>query len=310
MVKAYQGPSAPPMPRRNKILPLLILVLVMVCLPPLGLADIPGSPYRIAVVDVFFAEEGSAPGQGALIAADAQDIDSDGLRDPVFHGDLVSFFVSGNGIETVPFPVRVEGAAKPQLIEQLQRIVARDSLQGDLDAVVFCWESSTLISAVAGDLDPARRSEYREVVRRWGETDESWQQTHQIICLLQQLAARGLVVATIAGNSGPAWVNTYTFADGVMVVGAAEEDPDGEWATSNALIDTVAQSRYPVRLVSLQDRPSFGYDITGDGVADIDLQRGSSHFRRFGIPRASRCVLAGTSFAAPTALRQLLTGER
>jgi len=61
-------------------------------------------------------------------------------------------------------------------------------------------------------------------------------------------------VVTIVGNSGPAWVNTYTFAEDVLVIGAVEPDPGGEWATSNALIDDYAQSRYTVRLVLSRGR--------------------------------------------------------
>jgi len=42
-------------------------------------------------------------------------------------------------------------------------------------------------------------------------------------------------------------------------------------------------------------------------VADVDLRRGSSWYRRFRAVRDSRLVLSGTSFAAPQALRGLLT---
>ena len=308
MPAAYHGTLSRPRPRPRPLLTLLFLVMTLLCACSAVLARAPGQPYRIAVVDVFFDPVQGSTDQGDLLAADAADLDGDGLRETVFHGDLVSLFVGGEGIETVPFPIRADLPSKPQIITQLELIAARDSTLGDLDAVVFCWESSTPISAVARDLDPERRPEYREVVRRWGLEDENWRQTHRIIMLLQQLAARGLVVATIAGNSGPAWVNTYTFAEGVMVVGASEADPDGEWATCNALIDTVAPSRYPVRLVVDQDRPRFGYDITGDGLADVELRRGSSYYARFGVPRSSQRVLAGTSFAAPAALRRRLMG--
>ena len=310
MSLAYQGSSFPRRPSRRHLFTLLITVIILFCAGRASAQEQLPPSYRIAVVDVFFSPHEGTADQDQLMVADATDLDSDGLRDPVFHGDLVSLFVSGAGIETVPFAITADEPAKPQIIAQLRSIARRDSLQGDLDAVVFCWESSTPISAVTGTLDPARRAEYRETIRTWGQEDESWRLTHEIILLLQELAARGLVVATIAGNSGPAWVNTYTFADGIMVVGAAEADPDGEWATSNALIDTVAPSRYAVRLVSQPDRPCFGYDINGDGVADIDLRRGSSYFRRFGAPRASQRILAGTSFAAPTALRRRLIGGR
>jgi hypothetical protein len=228
------------------------------------------------------------------------------LRENLYHGDLVRLFVHAEGIETIPFPIDETGSAKRQILARLRQIRAHLVGGERLDAVVFCWESSTLISAVADTLDPDDRPRYQEIIRTWGQEDEGWRLTSEIITALEDLVNEGLLVVTIAGNSGPAWVNTYTFAEGVMVVGAVEYDPDGEWATSNALIDTLAQSHYTIRLVAYQDRTGFGYDINEDGIVDIDLRRGSSWFRRFGSPRSTHRSLQGTSFAAPTALKNLL----
>ena len=265
--------------------------------------------YRIAVVDIFSIPTEVDTVQSRLIAADAADIDGDGLRDTIYHGDLVSLYVRSDGIETVPFPVHDNGNTKEQLLARLLEIRARHAAGTLLDGVMFCWESSTLISAIADTLCPANRCTYQEIIRSWGDDDESWRLTYEIIQALQRLAEDGLFVVTIAGNSGPAWVNTYTFAEGVIVVGAVERDLDGEWAACNSLIDTYAKSSYTVRLVGETDRPVYGYDIDEDGVMDIDLRRGSSFFRRYGTPRETHRILKGTSFAAPTALKGMLARE-
>jgi hypothetical protein len=72
-------------------------------------------------------------------------------------------------------------------------------------------------------------------------------------------------------------------------------------------VDTVARAAFPVRLVCDAERPSFGYDLDGDGRADVPLERVSSYQRRKNAPpRESWRVLRGSSFAAPTALRDLV----
>ena len=284
---------------------LLINLLLMITLTTAhGAQD--GPPYRVAVVDMFWSPEVAEADQGALIAADATDIDGDGLRDNIYHGDLVSLFMAADGVESVPFPVRDPSHPKEEILARLGEVLARSRSGEDFSAVMLCWESSTLISSIDRELSPEKRGAYKEIVRQWGLEDESWRLSYEIILGLEALSEAGILVVTIAGNSGPAWVNTYTFAEDVLVIGAVEPDPDGEWATSNALIDDYAQSRYTVRLVSDRERPAYGYDIDEDGVADIPLRRGSSWYRSQGTLRDGRRVLSGTSFAAPTALKRLV----
>lgn len=305
IIMAYLGRLARPLRPPWSLLPGMVLVSGL-CFPAIAAA---GHDFRVAVVDMFYNQDLDSAHQCDLIAADAPDIDGDGLRETIYHGDLVRLYVGSEGVETVPFRVTSDRPAKPQLLARLREIKARAQVGEGLDAVMFCWESSTLISAFSDSLDPGQRVRYQDIVRRWGETDEGWRLTYEIILALEDLANQGLLVVTIAGNSGPAWINTYTFAQGVMAVGASELDPDCEWATSNALIDTFAQSNYVIHLVSEHDRPVYGYDINEDGIADIDLRRGSSYYNSFGILRDSQRRLKGTSFAAPTALRLLIASR-
>lgn len=291
--------------------PIIIGLLMLIVIPSACPADVPvrSLPYRVAVVDMFWNSD-EASTQGDLIAADAADIDGDGQRDLFYHGDLVSLFLQTDGVIAVPLPIHCHQHAKQEILARLEEILLRYQTGEHFDAVMFCWESSTLISSFGDELDPARRSRYKDLVRRWGRTEESWRLTYEIILALERLSEAGILVVTIAGNSGPAWVNTYTFAEDVLVIGALEPDPDSEWATSNALIDDYAQSRYTIRLVGEPDRPAYGYDIDEDGIAEIPLGRSSTWYRRTGAPRESRRVLSGTSFAAPTALKQMVISRR
>jgi len=288
----------------NRTLPLLWTLIV---LAPVCRAAADPVRYRIAVVDMFVAADDTASALD-LLAAGAPDLDGDGQPERMGHGDLVCLFLDAPGLETVPFPVHDAARAKTGILARLDEIRARRAAGERLDAVMLCWESSTRISAFGdGGLDPARRAEYRAVLRDWGREHSGWRLTAAIIDRLEALAADGVIVVTIAGNAGPRWVNTYSFAEGVIVVGAAEPDEDLVWAARNALIGMWNRSRFPVRLVSEADRPAYGYDLDGDGVADVDLRRGSSWYRRFRAVRDSRLVLSGTSCTAPQALRGLLT---
>lgn len=299
-----QTPGRPLFPAR--IRRRLLAAAILALLPVLAAAAEP-IRYRIAVIDMFDAAAEGVPYRQDPLAAGAADLDGDGRPESIAHGDLVRLYLDAPGLETVPFPVRDAARAKAEILARLDEVRTRRAAGERLDAVMFCWESSTRISAFGpGGLDPARRAAYRDTVRAWGRDDAGWRRTAAIIDALEALAADGVIVVTIAGNAGPRWVNTYTFAEGVIVVGAAEPDEDREWAACNALIDTRAQSRFRVSLVGDPDRPAYGYDIDEDGVADVDLRRGSTWFRRHGWPRDTRQVLRGTSFAAPLALRGML----
>lgn len=302
-------PSASPPSLRRGARSAGILGLAILLLTPVPLLALDGPTYRVAVIDVFAPDatpRNAAADQNELIADDAFDLDADGLRDPIYHGDLVCTFLRGGRIETVAFPVPGRGDVKSDLLARLREIDVRKRAGDAIDAVMFCWESSTLVSAFGDTLRECDRERYRETIRAWGQTSDDWRRTYEIILALEQLARDGVNVVTIAGNSGRAWVNTYTFARDVMVVGAIEADPDGEWATSNSLITTRARSVYTVRLVTDADRPAFGYDVDGDGVRDFSVLPGSSYLQGHGALRDGQRVLKGTSFAAPAALREMV----
>lgn len=275
--------------------------------PPRGLART--VPYRIAVVDLFYpgddAFASEADREYALLIHDAADIDGDGRRDPYFHGDIVSLFASGEGIEIVPYRIDDVEHAKAEILSELRR-VQLDLLAGErLDALVLSWESSTLVRNFGPDLSPSKRHVYKEIVRGWGERFPSWRTTYEIILALEALAGAGLEVYTIAGNAGSGAVNTYAFAEGVNVIGGVEPDEHGRWIAENALVDGHAQAAFRVRFVVGDSPTVIGYDIDEDGQPDLPVARMSGYRARpLAPPRESHTVLKGSSYAAPTALKQ------
>lgn len=286
-----------------------ILIHVSLAAAPVGAA------YHVAVVDYFFPGDQAfvdeKARQTALVAFDAVDIDGDRRRDPLYHGDVVSLLLGGEGVDVVPYPLADPTRPKPEIADRLSQI--RDDVGGGvpIDAVLLCWESSTLVSAFGPLLAVGRETACQAVIRSWATTSEAWRETVAVIDALEDLTALGVTVVTIAGNSGVRMVNTYSFARGVITVGDAAPDPDGRWIASNALVDQVEQASFPIRLVCDRERPSFGYDIDGDRLADISLSRVSSYReQRSAPPRESRLVLRGSSFAAPTALRRMLVAIR
>jgi hypothetical protein len=268
-------------------------------------------PRRIAVIDHFYpgddAFASSEDRDFALIVYDAVDVDGDGIRDACYHGDLIRVFASGEGIEIVPYPVHGYREPKREILLQLRRLArqVRDGIR--IDAAILAWESSTLISALGGSIDPARIADYKKTIESWGADSVSWHLTYRIILAIEDLASAGVDVYTIAGNSGRGAVNTYSFARGVVTVGAEEPGARGGWISHNALVTRVAKSVYRVRLIRPGGYTGSGYDLDEDGVADVPYERLSRYADwPSRPPRESHVVLRGSSFAAPTAARRVL----
>jgi len=102
-------------------------------------------------------------------------------------------------------------------------------------------------------------------------------------------------------------VNTYSFADGVITVGAVEPGARGGWISHNALVTRVASSTFRVRLVRPGGWVGTAYDVDGDGAVDIRYERLSRYDAWLSRPpQESGVILRGSSFAASTAARSML----
>ncbi|WLQ12734.1 hypothetical protein O5O45_23685 [Hahella aquimaris] len=270
--------------------------------------------YRVAVIDRFypgdesFASEEDKDMDGWLNGM--VDLDRDHKREPLYHGDIVSLLASAPQVEVTPYPLTPGQPAQEEILRQLAEVRKHVFWGEPIDAVVLSWESSTLVSAFEKPLRLENVESYKAVVRSWAEHDPVWSLSYRIIRLMEDLAESGVQVYTIAGNGGRGMVNTYSFADGVVTVGAVEEEL-GDFIADNELVDTHEQAAYFFRLVLDVTGAPVGYDVDGDDCADVPITclTGYSPERK-DYPAKPWPPLKGSSFAAPMALRRHLLGDQ
>lgn len=267
--------------------------------------------YQVALVDKFYPGDQAFEDEEERLMQQALygmlDIDGDRIREPLFHGDLVRILVQHPLIKILPYSLR-HGANPLEELERNLALIRKDLFWGEpIDAVLLPWESSTLVSAFAEELSASSVDDYVNVVYQWGRRDEVWLRTWNIILLLEDIIEYGAKVYTISGNGGPRMVNTYSFAHGVVTVGAVERELQ-HYIADNVFVDLHERAAYQAERVDSVNGQPLGYDVTGDGCVDIGLELLSTQMRDQ-LPKRAWKVLKGSSFAAPVALRKALLGD-
>lgn len=268
--------------------------------------------FKVALVDKFY------PGDEAFESAHDRDmnlalygmldIDGDRQREPLYHGDIVRLIVSHPKISVIPYALRPGQSQLQELLYNLE-MVRRDLFwEEDIDAVLLPWESSTLIASFDKSISKSRVKKYLKEIERWGSTSDTWRLTLEIILVLEDISDRGAMVYTIAGNGGARMVNTYSFAENVVTVGASEVELK-HFIADNDLVDTKAKAAYQIKRVDNATGLALGYDIDGDSCIDIPVDQLSQHGPRAHLPRTYWKVIKGSSFAAPGALKKKLLGS-
>lgn len=291
---------------------MIILLIEWLLFPIVWESDFSSSKhenrYRVAVIDQFypgdshFIHMNSWEKQTELHLNGVVDVDRDRVREPYYHGDVVSLFLAHPRLLALPYSVEKGQPAKAEILRNL-RLIKEQIHQGQaIDGVVLAWESSTLISALEKPLRLENAQLYKSTIRRWGKTSDTWRLSHEIILALEDLTTMGVRVYTIAGNSGSGMVNTYSFANGVITVGATEPDLD-RFVSNNVFVDTHAPAAYMSQSVLDATGKLLGYDINNDQCLDIPLERISSYSpEKTQYPSTSWRSIRGSSFAAPSAL--------
>lgn len=285
------------------------LVLLLCC----AAFQLNAAPLKVALIDHFYPAmnvDGLEPdlrNQRQLYGM--LDLDGDQLPDPFYHGDLVQLLASHPQLIFLRYPLRTGGDALAQIVRQLEHLRQRHQGQ-PVDALLLAWESSTLISAFEHPLNPAHSKHYKALIREWGHGSAIWRATYQIIRLMEQLQRDGVQVFTIAGNGGTRMVNTFSFAEGVITVGASEQELR-HFIADNPFVDQYAPAAYRPRQLVGPAGEALGYDLNNDGCVDIGLERLALTAEE--MARGARehwQQLKGSSFAAPVKLRQMLVTER
>ena len=289
---------------------LVCFALLLISQPLWGLTQVSQSVYRVALVDKFYPGDHSFTSQEDKELEQALygllDLDGDRVKEPYYHGDLVSLIVSHPQIEVLPYRMRQGENPLKELLRNL-RIVRRDVFwEEPISAVLIPWESSTLISAFSENLASEQLGSYMKTLLSWASKDEIWRLTWEIILVIEDIIDYGGTVFTIAGNGGPRMVNTYSFAEGVITVGA-EETELSHFIADNVFVDLHAKAAYKPQRVDASNGQTLGYDVNGDGCVDIPVQSLSGHSGN--LPRNYWKHLSGSSFAAPMALKHYLLGD-
>lgn len=264
--------------------------------------------YNVALVDRFFPGASHYASNDEMSLALAlygmTDLDQDGSRDPLFHGDIVKSILSHPDINVISYALDRNMKPIESLLEQLE-LIRRDLFwEEDIDVILLPWESSTLISAFDYELDESNIRSYIDTLSDWAKNDASWRLTLEIIQAIEDIIGYGGEVYTIAGNGGKRMVNTYSFAEGVVTVGASEKALS-HFVADNQFVDAYAPAAYvPERIDNNRGEP-LGYDVDGDACIDIDLALLSP---TEALPKTYWKPIMGSSFAAPAALKQDLLG--
>ncbi|OZG74783.1 hypothetical protein BTA51_05480 [Hahella sp. CCB-MM4] len=268
--------------------------------------------YQVAVVDRFYPgddfykDAGERKTQRWLYGL--VDLDRDQDREPLYHGDIVSLFASAPGIQVRRYVMLQGQPPQQEILRQLKEVRKHVFWGEPIHALVLSWESSTLASAFEKPLQVAHAADYKEQVRQWGLDQETWNLSYQIIRLLEDIAETGVNVFTIAGNGGSGMVNTYSFASGVITVGASEEGLQ-HFISENVFVSARARAVYQPVLVRDGAGVPVGYDLDGDNCAEVPISCLTGYSpERMDYPERPWSLLKGSSFAAPQALKHLLAG--
>ncbi|WP_051785987.1 hypothetical protein [Endozoicomonas numazuensis] len=283
--------------------------LMMVFLSLLAQADAGLPVYRVAIIDRFFPPaEGFENDEERVLHGwlyGLMDLDDDERREPFYHGDVVRLIASHPQITFIQYPILDGKNPMSEILVNIQNILARYE-KSPVDAMLLSWESSTLISTFSTSLKLEHVGQYKDKVKEMGQRDLVWKTTYQIILALESLTAKGIKVYTIAGNGGTGMINTFSFADKVVTVGAVESGLK-YFVANNPFVDTYAQAAYEVTRVDDSEGNALGYDLNGDQCVDIPLERLTGYSNSVTeYPRKFWRLLTGSSFAAPAALKAAL----
>ena len=114
---------------------------------------------------------------------------------------------------------------------------------------------------------------------------------------MELLASKGVKIYVSAGNKGKDYLNLYTLADRVNVIGASNKYGivKADFSCDNALVTRWSKGVFDIKKVK-DTNGHAGFDINEDLIPDIAAKDTTSKFK---IPQRH---IYGTSFAAPNAL--------
>ncbi len=194
--------------------------------------------------------------------------------------------------------------------EQVDKILEECAKKGDFDAVNISaglHKSISFLSRKTGieDLSPDNLNKNKERIREY-LLESNIDKVAKTILSLEKITDKGIKVYVAAGNKGPEYVNLFSFAKGVISVGAT--DANGKLLSSSACNDML---KYMVGEYSVgQEKNSSGeyqYFLTDPSGEKVRLAKPfGEHLSPYHKPKegppADSAKIKGTSFAAPARL--------
>ena len=258
--------------------------------------------YNIAVID--FCDDSDAD----------IDLDGDGVGD-MAHGNVVAHlidtFVENANVHTFDITENSQYTSNQRIIASLESVLgelksnpnAYDALNMSLSSRITYSDLSKILGVTVNNDNV---DVYQDAIRNWllnkGEK-EGFPTTAKVVKLLEEIASYGVDIYIAAANvndDSDDELNLYSIAKNTTTVGANNTSGSrADFSFNNSLIDTWTLGEIEVKKVKNASGQLLGYDLNGDGVADIDgkYTSGGSSVNPF---------LKGTSFASPYKLSSSL----
>ena len=158
---------------------------------------------------------------------------------------------------------------------------------------------SDLAALIGLDINAQNLKDNKELIKErfFASSFQEAKDIKDIINNLELLASQGVKIYVSAGNKGKDYLNLYTLADNINVIGAANKYgvSKSNFSCDNSLVTRWCKGIFKIKKVKNSDGKT-AFDINEDGKADISAIDTTSKLK---FPKR---YIFGTSFAAPNAL--------
>lgn len=274
------------------------------------------------------------------------DIDGDGVKDLSHGETVARTIESGNDIDVERLNVAEDGSdylSPNKILSALENIQYRINNGEKIDGVNMSMSVEMSLADLSKEmginLNKINIDEYGDEIRQYisdngqnsngklsGSNSSEYQFENKVITLVENLAKQGVKITISAGNGGSNTVNLFSFAGGeskldknnplsnIHIVGATNANNKATSYSSAGETD-YAQGSLAVNKVDgtsdfnndgVINASDSGYDWTYDGIPDVFNYEVSSGGSRGKYNGDQVGAIFGTSFAAPTEMRNLI----
>ena len=225
-------------------------------------------------------------------------IDRDDKPD-MLHGEAVETFIKAGlpGAKITRFDTNLdEASVKKALEEIINSSVKYDAINISKSSDI---KISDLSSLIGYKITAKSLKQDKDIIKErfFASPYKEAQEIKGIVKDMELLASKGVKIYVSAGNKGKDYLNLYTLADRVNVIGASNKYGvvKAGFSCDNALVTRWSKGVFDIKKVK-DTNGHAGFDINENLIPDIAAKDTTSKFK---IPQRH---IYGTSFAAPNAL--------